>query len=67
MKEKEGISLTPHYHFHLLHWHLDISRAVTVEDSPLHIASSSTRIGNLSLTKSLTTKLRAKLSYAFLV
>ena len=27
----EGISLTPHYHFHLLHKHLDISRAITAE------------------------------------
>ena len=34
--KKEGISLTPHYHFHLLHRHLDISRAITAERSPLH-------------------------------
>ena len=27
----EGISLTPHYHFHLLHRHLDISWAITGE------------------------------------
>ena len=33
----EGISLTPHYHFHLLHRHLDISQVITVESSPLHI------------------------------
>ena len=43
----EGISLTPHYHFHPLHRHLDISRAITAESSPLHIASSRTRTGNL--------------------
>ena len=43
----EGISLTPHYHFHPLHRHLDISRAITAESSPLHIASSRTRAGNL--------------------
>ena len=36
----EGISLTPHYHFHPLHRHFDISRAITAESSPLHIASS---------------------------
>ena len=36
----EGTSLTPHYHFHPLHKHLDISRAITAESSPLHIASS---------------------------
>ena len=43
----EGISLTPHYHFHPLHRHLDISRAITAESSPLHIGSSRTRTGNL--------------------
>ena len=43
----EGISLTPHYHFHPLHRHLDISRAITAESSPLHIAISRTRTGNL--------------------
>ena len=43
----EGISLTPHYHFHAIHRHLDISWAVTAESSPLHIASSRTRTGNL--------------------
>ena len=42
----EGIYLTPHYHFLLLHRHLDISRAFTAESSPLHIASSRTRTGN---------------------
>ena len=49
----EGISLTPHYHFDPLPRHLDISQAITVESSPLHIASSRTE------RKSLTTKLRA--------
>ena len=43
----EGISLIPHYHFHPLNMHLDISRAITAESSPLHIASSRTRTGNL--------------------
>ena len=43
----EGISLTPHYHFHPLNRYLDISRAITAESSPLHIASSQTRTGNL--------------------
>ena len=43
----EGISLTPHYHFHPLHRHLDISRAITAESSPPHIASSRTRTGDL--------------------
>ena len=42
-----GISLTPHYHFHPLHRHLDISWAITAESSPLHIVSSRTRTGNL--------------------
>ena len=31
----ESIYLTPHYHFHRLHRHLDISRTITVESSPL--------------------------------
>ena len=43
----EGIYLTPLYHFHPLHGHLDISRAITAESSPLHIAGSRTRTGNL--------------------
>ena len=43
----EGISLTPRYHFHPLHRHLDISRAITAESSPLHIASSWVRTGNV--------------------
>ena len=43
----EGISLTPHYHFHPLHRQLDISQAIAAESSPLHIASSRTQTGNL--------------------
>ena len=43
----EGISLTPHYHFYPLHRHLEISRAITAESSPLHIGSSRTRTKNL--------------------
>ena len=42
----EGISLTPHHHFHPFHRHLDISRAITEESSPLQKASSRTRTGN---------------------
>ena len=45
----EGISVTPHYHFHLLHIHLDISWAITAESSLLHIASSQTWTRNLFL------------------
>ena len=43
----ESILLTPLYQFHSLHRRLDISRAVTAESSPLHIASSRTRNWNL--------------------
>ena len=43
----EGIYLTPLYHFHPLHRHLDISRAIAAESSPLHIAGSQTGTGNL--------------------
>ena len=42
-----GYNLTPLYHFQPLHRHLDIRRAMTAESSPLHIASSQTRTGNL--------------------
>ena len=39
----ENISLTPRYHFHPLRRHLDISRAITAESSPLraHLTISS--------------------------
>ena len=45
--EGEGISLTHHYPFHPPHRHLDFSRAITAESSPLHIDSSRTWTGNL--------------------
>ena len=35
----EGISLTPYYHFHPLNMRLDITRAITAESSPLHMAA----------------------------
>ena len=56
-----GISLTPHYHFHPLHRHLDISRAITAESSPLHIGSNRTRTGNLWFPRAS----RQPLSYGF--
>ena len=40
----EAISLTLLYHFHRP---LDIYRAITADSSPLHIASSRTRTGNI--------------------
>ena len=43
----EGIYLSPLYHFHPLHRHLDISREIAAESSPLHISGSRTRTGNL--------------------
>ena len=33
---EEGISLIPHYHFHPLHRHLDFSRVIIAESSPLY-------------------------------
>ena len=45
--EEEGISLTPHYHFHPLHRHLDISLSFTAESSPLYVGSSWNQTGNL--------------------
>ena len=59
----EGISLTPHYHFHPPHRHLDISRAITAESSPPHIGSTGTRQNReplVSKCKSLTTKLHTR-------
>ena len=56
------ISLTPHYHFHPLHKHLDISHAITAESAPLHIGSKqpdSKREPFVSRRTSLTTNLRA--------
>ena len=38
----DAISLSSLYHFHPLHRHLDISRTITAESSPLHITSSRT-------------------------
>ena len=43
----EDISLNPHYHFCPLYTHLDISRTITAESSPLHKASNRTQTGNL--------------------
>ena len=45
-KEKT-ISLISLYHFHPSHRHLDISRAITAESSPLHIGNSRIRSGHL--------------------
>ena len=45
----EGIPLTPHYHFHLLHRHLDVSWAITAESPLLHIVSNWTWTRNLWL------------------
>ena len=46
-EKEEGISLTPHYHLHPLHKHLDISQKITAESPPLLISSSRTRIRSL--------------------
>ena len=42
----ETTSLTPLYHFYLLHRHLDISWVITAESLHLHITSSQTQTGN---------------------
>ena len=44
--EEGGHVITPHYHFHPLHRHLNINRVITAERSPLHIGSSWTRTVN---------------------
>ena len=43
----EAFCLTPLYHFHPIHRHLDINQEIAAERSPLHIASSRTRSGNV--------------------
>ena len=50
----EDISLSPLYHFHLLHRHLEISWMATGESSPVHIASSRISTENLSIPIQLT-------------
>ena len=39
--------LTSPWHFHLIYKYLDIRRAITAENSPLHVASDLTRTWNL--------------------
>ena len=58
-REGDKISLTPLYHFYLLHTHLYISWKTTGERSPLHRASDQTRSRNflVSKRKPLTLKL----------
>ena len=34
----DAIALTPLYHFHSLHRHLEVNQAITAESSPQHIA-----------------------------
>ena len=40
-------ALTPLYHFHQFHRHLDICHAITAGNSSLHIASIQTQTGKL--------------------
>ena len=49
-RKGKGITLTPHYHFHPLHRHLEINRTITVDSSPLHIASSPIQTAHSTLT-----------------
>ena len=60
-EEEKATFLTPHYHFHPLQRHLDISRAITAGSSSLHTYSSRNlnRQPLVSKRKSLTTKLSA--------
>ena len=48
--EQQGMGrsfVTPIYHFHLLHEHLDIRRAITADKLPLHIGDDRTQTKNL--------------------
>ena len=58
----ETTFLTPFYHFHPLHRHLDISQAITAESSPPHIGRSLDQVEPLVFEhKLLTTELRLHL------
>ena len=46
-RRRKAFFLSPHYHFNPLPRHLDISRAITAESSPLDIGTSRTRARNL--------------------
>ena len=49
----EGISLIPLYQFHPLHRHLDISREITKESSPMYVCKIYlTSVKNVVITKS---------------
>lgn len=45
--KEEGISLTPHYHFHPPHGSLDNGWPIAAGNSTLHIAIKLTRTSNL--------------------
>ena len=47
---KADLFLSPAYSFPPLHRHLDITRVITTESSPLRIANSRTQTGNVWLT-----------------
>ena len=56
---------SPHYHFHPLHRHLDISQVITAGSSPLHIAAGP-KLGTFGFcTKLVTTKLCAPRRFIF--
>ena len=63
--KRKGISLTPHYHFHPLHRHLDINWAITTESSPHRQQPDSNQESLVSAQNSLTTKLRAFMNCPF--
>ena len=46
-EKEEAFPLTPLYHFHTIHRHLDISRNNTAVNSTMYIASSQALNGNL--------------------
>ena len=58
----EAISLKALYHFYPLHRHLDISRLITAESSPLHIARNWTQPGNFGSFQATHPKVESKCS-----
>ena len=58
-----GVSLTPHYHLHLLHRNLDISWAITAESSPLYIPTQKSGIKQIQFLCTLSLLMYTSIPY----
>ena len=62
-KGRGGVSLTPHYHLHLLHRNLDISWAITAESSPLYIPTQKSGIKQIQFLCTLSLLMYTSIPY----